>query len=67
MADVKKLAQSARDKLARGDAISEIDAISKAIRGVGITYPADVKRLKREVGTQFARDKQDAARLARRR
>lgn len=57
MADIQKLAQSARGKLARGDALNEPDAISKAIRGAGITNRADHQRLMREVGTVFARNK----------
>ena len=58
-ADVKALAASARRKLANGDALTEVDAIGKAIRGVGITDKGDVKRLMSQVGTQFARDKFD--------
>lgn len=67
MADIKALALSAKHKLSTGAAISEIDAISKAITGVGIRNKADVKRLKSEVGTQFARDKRNEQRLAGRR
>jgi len=57
MADINALAASAKKKLDSGDAISEIDAIDKAIIGVGITNPYDLKRLKSEVGTAFARNK----------
>ncbi len=66
MANVAALAASARRKLLSGDALTEVDAISKAIRGAGITYKPDHKRLMREVGRRFARDKADAARDARR-
>ncbi|HEV8666396.1 MAG TPA: hypothetical protein VN665_00930 [Candidatus Paceibacterota bacterium] len=59
MADIKALALSAASKLSSRNANSEADAIAKAIRGSGITHPADVKRLMREVGTQFARNKRD--------
>lgn len=65
MANIKELALRAKAKLDAGDAICEADAIHKAIRGAGITHPADHKRLMREVGTQFARDKRDAARTSR--
>ena len=64
MADIKYLALRAKAKLDARDAISEADAISKAIRGAGITHSADHKRLMREVGAQFARDKRDAVRIA---
>lgn len=67
MANVQDLARRAREKLATRNAISEADAISKAIRGAGITHRGDHARLMREVGRQFARDKADEARLALRR
>ncbi len=67
MADVKALALSAKEKLGNGLALTEADAIGKAIRGVGITHRADYKRLMREVGTEFARDKRDEQRQAERR
>jgi hypothetical protein len=57
MANVKDLALSAARKLADGNALNEADAISKAIRGTGITHPADHKRLMSEVGRAFARNK----------
>ena len=67
MANVKALALSARAKLDRGDAISEVDAISKAITGAGIRDKADRKRLMRDVGRQFARNKHDEQRTVKRR
>ncbi len=67
MADVKALALSAKARLNDGRAVGEADAISKAIRGVGITNTVDHKRLMREVGTQFARNKRDEQRLAQQR
>lgn len=62
MADVNALAASAKKKLDRGDAVSEIDAIHKAIIGVGITNASDLRRLKSQVGTAFERDKHRKAR-----
>lgn len=67
MADINKLALSAKAKLEKGDAINEADAISKAIRSVGITHPGDHKRLMRVVGRQFAQNKRDEAHFAQRR
>lgn len=67
MTDIGALARKAKDKLVTRNAISEADAISKAIRGAGITNPTDHKRLMREVGTQFARNKRNEQRLADRR
>lgn len=67
MANVKALAISAKGKLGNGQATTEADAIGKAIRGVGITNSADYRRLMREVGTQFARNKSDERRQAQRR
>ncbi|MEK7601648.1 MAG: hypothetical protein AAB480_03915 [Patescibacteria group bacterium] len=66
MADIQELARNAAKKLADGNAANEADAISKAIRGVGITHRGDHKRLMREVGTQFARNKRDEERTNRR-
>jgi hypothetical protein len=66
MADIKALARNAAAKLAARNALNEADAISKAIKGAGITNPADHRRLMREVGRQFARNKADEARAARR-
>ncbi len=62
MADIQALAQNARLKLANGAATSEIDAIHKAIVGVGITNQSDLRRLKSLVGRQFARDKYEKRR-----
>lgn len=66
MADIQFLAHSAQKKLDNGDAVSEVDAISKAIRGVGITNQSDCKQLMRKVGRQFALNKRDGQRVARR-
>ncbi len=62
MADIQALALRAAEKLANRDASTEVDAISKAIRGAGITNKADHKRLMSEVGTQFVRNKRDEMR-----
>ena len=67
MADIQALAASARRKLASGDALTEVDAIAKAIRGVGITNKADTRRLMSQVGTQYARNKYDEQRTSHRR
>lgn len=64
MADIQRLALNAKEKLDSGNARNEADAISKAIRGAGITHRGDHLRLMREVGRQFARNKHDAARVA---
>lgn len=64
MADVKALARRAKERLDSRNALNEPDAISKAIKGAGITNRADHDRLMRQVGTQFARDKRDAAKSA---
>ncbi|HUD02531.1 MAG TPA: hypothetical protein VMR46_00725 [Candidatus Paceibacterota bacterium] len=64
---VKALAASAKRKLEKGEALTEVDAISKAIRGVGITDKGNVKRLMSEVGTQYARNKFDEQRALQRR
>jgi len=66
MADIKELARNAVKKLAEGNAVNEADAISKAIRGAGITHRGDHQRLMREVGTQFVRNKRDEERANRR-
>jgi hypothetical protein len=66
MANINGLAIRARQILDAGDARTEAEAIAKAIRGAGITYPPDVRRLMREVGRQFARNKHDEARKVRR-
>ena len=65
MADIKALARKAKEKLDSRNAMSEVDAISKAIKGAGITYPPDVRRLMSQVGRQYAGNKREAARLAR--
>ena len=67
MADIKELARIAASKLRGRNASCEADAISKAIKGQGITHKGDHARLMSEVGRQFARDKADAARAAHRR
>ncbi|MGC9602538.1 MAG: hypothetical protein ABSE76_02255 [Minisyncoccia bacterium] len=67
MTNIKTLAISAKRKLQNGEAISEPDAIGKAIKGVGITNKDDVRRLMSQVGTQFARDKYDEQRASQRR
>lgn len=67
MANIKALALSARRKRDNGDALTDADAISKAITGAGITHKGDHARLMRQVGTQFARDKRDAEKSSRRR
>ena len=59
MADIQALALSAASKLASRNALNEADAISKAIRGAGITHKGDHARLMREVGRQFACNKRD--------
>jgi hypothetical protein len=59
MADINQLALSAARKLAKGEALTEIGAIEKAILGVGIRDKADMKRLKSQVGRVFARNKWD--------
>jgi hypothetical protein len=66
MADIQALARSAKAKLDSRNARSVADAIGKAIRGVGITYPPDVRRLMQEVGRQYARNERDAAHVSRR-
>jgi hypothetical protein len=65
MADVKALALRAAEIKCTGNALTEAQAIGKAIRGKGITHPADVKRLMSEVGTQYARDKREERRVSR--
>ncbi|HTR19087.1 MAG TPA: hypothetical protein VMH91_03900, partial [Candidatus Paceibacterota bacterium] len=65
-ADVKELARRAAEIKRTGNALTEAQAIGKAIRGKGITHRADVERLMRQVGIQYARDKRDAERTARR-
>lgn len=67
MADVKALALSAKAKRNNGQATSDVVAISKAIRSVGITAKADYNRLMREVGKEFARNKRDEQHQAERR
>lgn len=67
MADVKALALSAEHKLKTGQATTEVDAIGKAIKGIGIHGNADYRRLMSEVGTQFSRNKSDERRAMRRR
>jgi len=62
MADVKGLARRAAEILRQRNALTEADAIGKAIRGQGITNRADVERLMRQVGTQFALNKLEAKR-----
>jgi hypothetical protein len=49
MADIMALARSARLKLIGGAAIYPIDAVEKAIKGIGIFDKNDLKRLKPKV------------------
>ena len=67
MANIEALAQSAKRRLDNGDAITEADAIRKAIRGSGIFHELDIKRLMKLVGTQFARNKYDERRAVKKR
>ena len=56
MANISALAQSARRKLALGDATTMGIAIRKAINGAGIFHAPDVNRLMKAVGTIIARE-----------
>lgn len=60
MADIKRLALSAREKLANRTAVNEADAIRKAIIGSGVRHEPDVRRLMSQVGRQIYRDKRPA-------
>ena len=49
MADINVLRASAQRKLDNGDALFPLDAAEKAIKGSGIFYGPDLKRLKPQV------------------
>lgn len=61
MADIKRLAQSARDKYAKKDALTMGAAIRKAIIGSGVRHEPDVQRLMKAVGKQVYADEQAAS------
>lgn len=62
MANINELAATAIAKRSKGDALTDADAISKAIKGKGITHKADHARLMREVGKAVARIRSDERR-----
>lgn len=57
MADIQALAASARNKKAKGEALTWPDAIGKAIKGKGIFHEPDAKKLMKKVGAELAKDK----------
>lgn len=57
MADIQALVASAKQKYARGDAVTMGIAIRKAVNGVGISHKPDVKRLMSLVGKEIAKDR----------
>ena len=57
MADINRLAFRAAEIRVSKNALTDAEAIGKAIRGQGITFPPDVERLMKEVGTVFAQNK----------
>ena len=66
-ANIQQLAASALRTRESGEATTDIVAIEKAIKGVGIFSKADVKRLKSSVGTVVARMRHEERRAATRR